>query len=45
MYGYVEAVILISPVFWASEAQTISDLNHGAAFVNADPVLVSLPEK
>lgn len=45
MYGYVEDVILISSVFWASGTQTISDLNHASAFVNADPMLVSTPEK
>lgn len=41
----MEAVIIISPMLWASGAQTISDFNHAAAFVNADPLMVSPPEK
>lgn len=45
MYDYVEAVVLISPVLWASGAQTISEMRPTAAFIKADPMLVSPPEK
>jgi len=41
----MEALILISPVFWASGAQAISDLNHAVVVIKADTMLASPSEK